>query len=368
MKSKTKKVMAIICLIILLLTSLPIQTFATFITDINSNATFGVISGSYTNYGHELHYATYDGTTYMVFCTQYGTSSPDGSEYVYNSSFIVQYKENLSQYKKIAEMIYFGYTMNHGMGLPSSTSAIQDACATQQYVWEYIHNYIDSSFTVPDRDSWNSSYMSSSIYASWLAKTESYYNTYHSTVSFSGTTSNIVIGDTVTLTDTNGVLSNFETFTQEISGVTFSHTYGSNDLTISVSSSNSEDSITFNSANYGLYELLPDGSSYSDSTMSNYVYFQFTSGTVQNLMFSNYVDPVTFNLSVEVEYGNVLVIKTNSNEDVLSGCTFELYNDSACTDLVATGTSDSNGQIKFERLATGTYYVKEVRSSYWIFT
>lgn len=112
MKSKTKKLMSIICLILILLTALPLQTFAAFITDINSNARFGVISGSLANYGHELHYADYDGTRYLVFCTQYGKTSPNGGDYTYNGDFIVHYKNNLPQYEKIAEMIYFGYTMN----------------------------------------------------------------------------------------------------------------------------------------------------------------------------------------------------------------------------------------------------------------
>ena len=46
MKLKSKKIMAIVCLILILLTSMPIQTFAAFITDINSNAEFGVVPGS----------------------------------------------------------------------------------------------------------------------------------------------------------------------------------------------------------------------------------------------------------------------------------------------------------------------------------
>ena len=79
MKIESKKIMAIICLILILVTFLPIQTFATFITDINSNAQFGIISGSLENYGHELHYITFDGTTYIMFCTQYLLDSPDGS-------------------------------------------------------------------------------------------------------------------------------------------------------------------------------------------------------------------------------------------------------------------------------------------------
>ena len=69
MKLKSKKIMAIVCLILILLTSMPIQTFAAFITDINSNAEFGVVPGSLENYGHELHYANYQGTTYFTFCT-----------------------------------------------------------------------------------------------------------------------------------------------------------------------------------------------------------------------------------------------------------------------------------------------------------
>ena len=66
MKGKTKKIMAVICLILTMITALPIQAFATFITDINSNAEFGVIGGSLSTFGHELHYANYDGGTYIM--------------------------------------------------------------------------------------------------------------------------------------------------------------------------------------------------------------------------------------------------------------------------------------------------------------
>ena len=352
MKNKTKRIMAVIMLVLVLCTSLPINTFATFITDINSNAQFGVISGSLSAYGHELHYANYDGSSYMVFCTQYGQTSPTGKDYTYNGDFIPQFKQNKPEYERIAEMIYFGYTMNYGMGLPSSADAMRAAACTQQYVWEALGN-------APGRDSWNGSYMSSGIYANWLSQTESYYNQYHSNVSFNGANSNVVIGETTTLSDTNGVLQHYPTFNQNIDGVTFSHDNGSNELKISVSSDANATNATFNARDYGIYELMPNGTQYSSGTMSNYVYFQFTSGAVQDLMFSNYVDPSSFSVSVEVESGNVLIIKTNTVGDVLAGCTFDLYKDSACTQKVRTGTSDSNGQIRFEKLPTGKFYVKE---------
>lgn len=361
MKSKTKKLMAMICLILILLTALPLQTFAAFITDINSNAKFGVISGSLSNYGHELHYADYDGTRYLVFCTQYGKTSPNGGEYTYNGDFIVQYKENLPQYEKVAEMIYFGYTMNYGYGIPTSAEAIRAACCTQQWVWEYIHNNIDGSTSVPSRSSWNSNYMSATHFANWTAQTEQYYNLYHGNTSFNGTTNRATIGQSMTLNDTTGRLASYQSFSQNVNGVTFSHNQGSNDLTITVDSNCTADTVTFNSKDFGLYQLMPNGTPYNSSTMSNYVYIKFTSGAVQNVMFSNYVDPSAFSVTVEVEYGNALVVKTNSNGDTLAGCTFELYKDESCTQRVRTGTTDSNGNIYFERLAPGTYYVKETK-------
>ena len=162
MKVKTKKLMSVICLILILLTSLPLQTFAAFITDINSNAKFGVVSGSLADYKHELHYANYDGGTYMLFCTQYGKTSPTGRAYEYGSEFLAEFKANRPQYEKMAEMIYFGYAMKHGMGLPSGNDAKIAAACTQQYVWETLGN-------APGRDSWNSDYMSSGKYSNWLS-------------------------------------------------------------------------------------------------------------------------------------------------------------------------------------------------------
>ena len=203
--------------------------------------------------------------------------------------------------------------------------------------------------------------MSTGHLADWTARTEQYYNLYHGNTSFNGTTNKATIGQSTTLKDTTGRLASYQSFNQNINGVTFSHNQGSNDLTITVDSNCTADSVTFNSRDFGLYQLMPNGKQYDSSTMSNYVYFEFTSGAVQNVMFSNYVDPSAFSVTVEVEYGNALVIKTNANGDTLAGCTFELYKDENCTQKVRTGTSDSNGNIYFKRLAPGTYYVKETK-------
>lgn len=355
MKNKVRKIMVVLLLALVLCSSLPINTFAAFITDINGNARFGIVRNSLSNYGHELHYAQYEAITYLVFCCQYGETSPTGQEYVYNSDFIAQYKAQRAEYEKIAEYIYFGYTMKHGMGLPTNAEAIRDACATQQFVWEYIYNNIDSQYGYPSRNSWNSNYMSSSIYNNWLSQTEAYYNQYHGNVSFNGTTNKVDIGDEVVYTDTNGVLQYYDTFEQNINGITFKHDKGSNDLKVIVAN-DCDSKATFVSRNYGLYQLLPNGEKYNSSSMSNYVYFQFTSGKVQNVIFSNYVDPSMFNISVEVQSGKINIIKQDSEtgNKAQGDATFEgaLYKIYAAEDIYnSNGTKKyySNGDLVAER-------------------
>ena len=382
MKVKIKKMMIVLLLALILCSAIPINTFAAFITDINGNARFGIIQNSLNIYGHELHYAEYDGITYLVFCCQYGAPSQTGKEYIYNSDFIVQYKNQRLEYEKIAEYIYFGYTMKHGMGIPTTAEAIKDACATQQFVWEYINNNITSQYGAPSRNSWNSNYMSSSIYNNWLSQTEAYYNQYHNNVSFNNSNNKADIGDEVIYTDTNGVLQYYDTFEENINGITFKHTKGSNDLIVSVSS-DSDGKASFVSRNYGLYQLLPNGEKYNSSSMSNYVYFSFTSGEVQNVMFSNYVDPSMFNISVEVKSGKINITKQDSEtgnvaqgDATLEGAVYEvyaaedIYNTSGTKkyysngDLVATRTIKADGTTEVvDKLPLGKYLVKETSSS-----
>ena len=308
--------------------------------------------------GHELHYATYDGNAYMVFCSQYGQTSPNGWIYEYDTQFKAEL--NSGAYQRIAEYIYFGYTMKHGAGLPNSAQARKDACATQQYVWEYIRNNINFQYGAPSRDSWKNGYMSSSIYSSWLSETERIYNNYHNTnVSFNGQTQKTVIGESKTFTDVNGVLASYQSFNQTTNGITFNHIQGSNDLIVTVDGNTNANSASFSSNGYGIYRLMPNGTQYSAHEMSSYIYFHFTSGAVQDLIFSSYVDPTFFNFNIEVESGKILLKKVNNIGNAVSECKFELYTDENCTNKVNTGITDKNGNILFDKLKPGIYYIKE---------
>lgn len=333
--------------LLIVLSAFPSTVFAaTYITDMNSNAKFGVIEGSLDDYGHEMHYSTYDGKTYIVFCVQYGKTSPNGSTYEYGKEFKKYLNRSGDLYERIADYIAFGYTLQYGDGLPSTTAEWKAACCTQQFVWETLG-------VNPSRSSWNSTYMSDSLYKQWKADTEELIDLYYNKqISFNGDTTKINLGGSVTLTDSNGVLKYYPTFSKTINKVTFSHTKGENKLNISVASDCTTHSVSFNSASQKIYKNLPNGSSYDEDT-TNYVYFEFK-GDIQNLMFSKKADPQTFKLDVNVEFGNLKISKT-SEDEIIKNIPFTVKGNGKTYNL----TTDANGIAELKNIPVGTYQVYE---------
>lgn len=333
--------------LLIILSAFPSTVFAaTYITDMNSNAKFGVIEGSLDDYGHEMHYSTYDGKTYIVFCVQYGKTSPNGSTYEYGKEFKKYLNRSGDLYERIADYIAFGYTLQYGDGLPSTTAEWKAACCTQQFVWETLG-------VNPSRSSWNSTYMSDSLYKKWKADTEELIDLYYNKqISFNGDTTKINLSGSVTLTDSNGVLKYYPTFSKTINKVAFSHTKGENKLNISVASDCTTHSVSFNSASQKIYKNLPNGSSYDEDT-TNYVYFEFK-GDIQNLMFSKKADPQTFKLDVNVEFGNLKISKS-SEDKIIKNIPFTVKGNGKTYNL----TTDANGNAELKNIPIGTYQVYE---------
>lgn len=57
--------------------------------------------------------------------------------------------------------------------------------------------------------------------------------------------------------------------------------------------------------------------------------------------------------------GAVTFTKADEMNRPLQGAEFTLYTDAACTNPLATATSDENGRVQFEKQPGGTYYLKE---------
>lgn len=348
MKKKFKQLVAMLLSLLIIISTFPATVYAsTFITDMNSDAEFGIVSGSYDKYGHEMHYAKYDGKTYIVFCVQYGKTSPTGTTYEYGKDFVKYVNRSGDTYRKIADYIAFGYTLQYGDGLPNTKAEWIAACCTQQFVWETLG-------VNPTRSSWDSTYMSDSLYKSWLADTEDLIDLYYNKqVSFNGSTKTINLGGSVTLTDSNGVLKYYPTFSKTIDKVTFSHTKGENKLTVSVAENCTTHSVKFKSVSHNIFMDLPTGDSYDSDTM-NYVYFDFDNGDIQNLMFSKQADPQTFAVDINVQFGNLKITKT-SEDNIVKGMVFTVKGNGK----TYTMTTDANGTAELNNIPVGTYTISE---------
>ena len=348
MKKKFKQLVAMLLSLLIIISTFPATVYAsTFITDMNSDAEFGVVSGSYDKYGHEMHYAKYDGKTYIVFCVQYGKTSPTGTTYEYGKDFVKYVNRSGDTYRKIADYIAFGYTLQYGDGLPNTKAEWIAACCTQQFVWETLG-------VNPTRSSWDSTYMSDSLYKSWLADTEDLIDLYYNKqVSFNGSIKTINLGGSVTLTDSNGVLKYYPTFSKTIDKVTFSHTKGENKLTVSVAENCTTHSVKFKSVSHNIFMDLPTGDSYDSDTM-NYVYFDFDNGDIQNLMFSKQADPQTFAVDINVQFGNLKITKT-SEDNIVKGMVFTVKGNGK----TYTMTTDANGTAELNNIPVGTYTISE---------
>lgn len=60
--------------------------------------------------------------------------------------------------------------------------------------------------------------------------------------------------------------------------------------------------------------------------------------------------------------GAVTFTKADEMNRPLQGAEFTLYTDAACTNPLATATSDANGRVQFEKQPGGTYYLKETKA------
>lgn len=347
-KQISKRAISTLLSLLIILSVFPTTVFAsTFITDMNSDAKFGVISGTLDKYGHEMHYSTYDGKTYIVFCVQYGKTSPDGSTYKYGKDFVKYVNRSGDTYRKIADYIAFGYTLQYGDGLPNTKAEWIAACCTQQFVWETLG-------VNPTRSSWNSTYMSDSLYKKWKADTDDLIDLYYDKqISFNGDTKKINLGGSATLTDSNGVLKYYPSFTKTIDKVTFKHTKGENKLNISVADNCTTHTVKFNSASQKIYKNLPDGSAYDEDT-ANYVYFDFDSGSVQNLMFSKKADPQTFKIDINIEFGNLKISKS-SEDGIIKNIPFNVKGNGKTYNL----TTDDKGNAELKNIPVGTYQIYE---------
>lgn len=324
-KNLGKRIVAVLLSVLTVTMMFPLSAFA-------ATENLGAVSGMKKldisvskHYGHEVHTTKKGGTTYPLFCIEYGTTSP-------SSSYLKGKKAMASDTAiKAAKWIFAGYYLEHGNSIDW-----QDMAYCQKKVWSIFGS--DTSWDFSDGG-----------YKAWCDKAQDRMDNLNKKPSFNNTNvGTIVAGNSLTVTDTNKVLSDYPAFTKNGSGWSITHSKNSNSLTIKV-----DKSCTASSFKLANGEYYKDGTGDDDELL---LYYPYGSESYQKLIYSAYYDPVSMAFSGSItSVGGMKLIKT-SEDGVISGIKFHF---TGPKDFSKTFTTDENGEIPLSGLAPGTYTITE---------
>ena len=324
-KSFGKRIVAILLSVLTVTMMFPLSAFA-------ATENLGAVSGMKKldvsvskHYGHEVHTTKKGGTTYPLFCIEYGTTSP-------SSSYLKGKKAMASENAiKAAKWIFAGYYLEHGNSIDW-----QDMAYCQKKVWSIFGSNTNWTF-------------SDSGYQTWCDNAKKRMSKLDKKPSFNKTNVGRVLpGGSLIVTDTNKVLCDYPAFTKKGNGWSIIHKKNSNSLTVKV-----DESCTASSFRVSNGEYYKDGTGDDDELL---LYYPYGSESYQKLIYSAYYDPVSMAFSGSItSVGGMKLIKT-SEDGVISGIRFHF---TGPKDFSKTFTTDENGEIPLSGLAPGTYTITE---------
>lgn len=324
-KNLGKRIVVILLSVLTVTMMFPLSAFA-------ATENLGAVSGMKEldisvskHYGHEVHTTKKGGTTYPLFCIEYGTTSP--------SSSYLKGKKAMASYNaiKAAKWIFAGYYLEHGNSIDW-----QDMAYCQKKVWSIFGS--DTSWDFSDGG-----------YKAWCDKAQDRMDNLNKKPSFNNTNvGTIVAGNSLTVTDTNKVLSDYPAFTKNGSGWSITHSKNSNSLKIKV-----DKSCTASSFKLANGEYYKDGTGGDDELL---LYYPYGSEAYQKLIYSAYYDPVSIAFSGSITpLGDMKLVKT-SEDGIVAGINFTV---TGANGFSKTVTTNANGEIDISDLVPGTYTITE---------
>lgn len=324
-KSLGKRIVALLLSVLTVTMMFPLSAFA-------ATENLGAVSGMKKldvsvskHYGHELHTTKKGGTTYPLFCIEYDTTSP-------SSSYLKGKKAMASDTAiKAAKWIFAGYYLEHGNSIDWL-----DMAYCQKKVWSIFGS--DTSWDFGDGG-----------YKAWCDKAQDRMDNLNKKPSFNNTNvGTIVAGKSLTVIDTNKVLSDYPAFTKNGSGWSITHSKNSNSLTIKV-----DKSCTASSFKLANGEYYKDGTGDDDELL---LYYPYGSEAYQKLIYSAYYDPVSMAFSGSITpLGDMKLVKT-SEDGIVAGINFTV---TGANGFSKTVTTNANGEIDISDLVPGTYTITE---------
>jgi hypothetical protein len=306
------------------------------------NVSAATLNFDWTGYYYERfdqngnNYASWKLENYYVdgevaYCIEPGI--PEGEDYYQGSWSDAGLSDEIA--RKVSLIAYYGYTYpNH--------QTLKYRAATQGMIWATI---LGNNTTV--RFSTERYYEGTPLDVS--AETNEInrlMEEHYKVPSFDGQTINAQVGKTITLTDTNNVLSNFNV---SVSGAEYS--VNGNTLTIKPTT---DGTININLTKKMYYERD---------------YKIFYKDGIQNMLVAGSVDPVRSIVRVKSYYTNIKLNKTDSEtttaqgQATLNGAVYGVYkNDGTLITKITTGengTGTSASVLRYDE----DYYVQEISSS-----
>ena len=305
----------------------------------NQNGTTGIIIRKLVN--------TSNGDKKTVFCAEHGIDFKTGASY--NGVYYTPTNSTIRKACKIAYLGWYrdngGYVVDGGILAASMIDVKKAYVYTQQYIWETLGQ---SSATFV-----NSTYQAE--YQAFKERIDNEINQISARPSFNGKTITITAGESKTITDTNGVLSAYNSIDKTQDGVRYQHSAGSNSMTITVYDSVETENIRISDSTFQSWGMVKGETEEHDTT----VYFEFPSGIQDQLYAMHYNDPVTLNLSLKIELlGNLELKKLETTGKLVDGAIYNVSSSNGYNKDVTV----TNGKITLEKLRKGTYVVKEIKA------
>lgn len=263
-------------------------------------------------WGAETEHIYADGE--IAFCVQPGILITEGSSYT-RSNF------SHSELRKIEHIAYVGWQL--------SSKTDEDYLATQFMIWEALGATID-----------NTSY---SGYTSKKVQIQDKVDSlFKKKPSFNGIEENIKIGESITLTDTNKIFSNYS-LTSKSEGITISKS--GNKLTITASNNTPENA----TVKFQAIKAECVGTS-----------ILFSSSTSQDVVSFKVGDPVTITINLNVEkYGSLKITKQDEDGAIVPKTSFKVSKNADMSSPIGTYTTGADGSVTVNDLLPQKYYVQE---------
>lgn len=251
---------------------------------------------------------------------------------------------------RLAYLAYYRYSNKDGNASQSKTGrsdSVQYAF-TATLIWQKLGQVPNSYSLGSDFDEFKSLIMDE-------------FNKWDTLPSFDGSTQTLDLGQTKTLTDNNAVLKYYETFNYTKDGITFKHTKGSNDMTISASDSVSKETVSLLTGDAIKNKM---GKYINDvSIQTNFVLTPLSNdSTHQRLIVSyGYNDPKYLAMNININlYGNLEIAKKDDKGNFVPNTKFKVSYNSDMSEPIGTYTTEENGKVSVLNLQPKMVYIQEI--------